>query len=144
MMVNHLEQIVRLAIDLDLAEPARRRLLLRGLPTGFIAGLRVVDSPADQLRHDLMALFRGGAGLKGIEGPAVGYWLRNAAEMCETQGRGHAAQQFTAWALEAPMFDAPTAPAPTLAPSGPVIVLAMHPSVKDVWATACETPLAPI
>lgn len=71
-----LEDVVRLVIQSD-PGAERRRLLLDGLPVGFIYSLPTVSRPIDQLRFDLMALERTPR-LVGLDRPPLRVWLDNA------------------------------------------------------------------
>lgn len=74
------EEIVRRALSADLIGPSKRRLLLDGLPMGFVYSLPTVSRPIDQLRFDLMELSRTPR-LIGLSEPPLAIWLRNAARL---------------------------------------------------------------
>lgn len=74
------EEIVQHALRADLIGPAKRTLLLDGLPMGFVYSLPTVSRPIDQLRFDLMELARTPR-LIGLADPPLAIWLRNAAKL---------------------------------------------------------------
>lgn len=77
---HHLEEIVTTALGEALSEPARRPLLLDGLPRELQQQLCAMTRPLDQIRHDVFALAR----MKFLvrkRSPPLAIWLWNAAQL---------------------------------------------------------------
>lgn len=84
MALRDTEQIVQHALAAGLVGPDKRRLLLDGLPMGFIYSLPTVSRPIDQLRFDLMELSRTPR-LIGLPEPPLAVWLQNAIELTKVR-----------------------------------------------------------
>lgn len=165
---DRLEDLVRLAMQCDLIGSDSRRILLHGLPSGFVYSLPTVSRPMDQLRFDLMELQRTPR-LIGLDRPPLVVWLDNAATHCVTRGdadsarvfaraaddiaptgvvarieKDIAAQQSATTGSQTPSSD-PTStaePAEPAAPAEPMLIFALHPDVRDAWKTV-KPPMTP-
>lgn len=75
-----IDLIHRAALQCDLAEPARRPLLLAGLPADLVGRLALHARPGDQLLADLHAL-AAHPRVEGLAAPPLTVWLQNAARL---------------------------------------------------------------
>lgn len=80
------DRIRKFAIEANLAERARRPLLLHGIPPALAASLPVVDRPIEQLVSDVIELAR----QPTDAGDSLSIWLENASEMCIASVHGSA------------------------------------------------------
>lgn len=95
MALRDTENIVRAALDAGLIGGEDRRLLLEGLPMGFVYSLPTVSRPIDQLRFDLMELTRTPR-LIGLDRAPLAVWLENAVTMALGRDNAAAAAAFAA------------------------------------------------
>ncbi len=119
MALRETDDIVQRALTLGLVGPEKRRLLLEGLPMGFVYSLPTVSRPIDQLRFDLMELGRTPR-LIGLAGPPLAVWLRNAATIAQDLARGDDAMFFAqkASALDGKPLELDVSPGPSASPGG--------------------------
>jgi len=80
MSLRDTEEVVQHALRAGLIGTEKRRLLLEGLPLGFVYSLPTVSRPIDQLRFDLMELSRTPR-LIGLARPPLAVWLENAVTL---------------------------------------------------------------
>lgn len=116
--LDDLEGVVQVALASGLSGPVARRLLLQGLPMGFVYSLPTVSRPIDQLRFDLAELQRTPR-LIGVEDPPLAVWLRNAARLTRHRPESAIFERLVEYLVG--LFE--DRPVPVVAPSPALFVL---------------------
>lgn len=78
-------ELVDLCLRNEVGEPARRTVLLTGIPYGVTASLRRFGRPADQITADVAALLTLHE-VDGVDGPPLLLWMANARRMVQAAG----------------------------------------------------------